>query len=97
MRSGILNVSKPIGQSSFAVVRAIRGVTGVQPIGHGGTLDPAANGVLPVLLGRATRLTEFVHQWPKTYLATLQLGAVSETYDGEGRITAVQDPTGITR
>jgi len=96
MRSGILNISKPAGQSSFAVVRAIRGVSGVQPIGHGGTLDPAAEGVLPVLLGWATRLTEFVHQWPKTYLATLQLGAVSETYDREGRITAMKDPSGIT-
>ena len=87
MRSGILNVSKPIGQSSFAVVRAVRSATKVDPAGHGGTLDPAADGVLPILLGRATRVADFIHEWPKTYVATLQFGATSDTYDSEGVIT----------
>ena len=96
VRSGILNIFKPAGLSSFAGVRKIRRATAVEPVGHGGTLDPSAEGVLPILLGRATRLTEFVHEWPKTYLATLQLGAVSETHDGEGRVTQAGDATAIS-
>ncbi len=88
MRSGILNVNKPGGQSSFAVVRAVRGATRVDPVGHGGTLDPAADGVLPILLGRATRVADFIHEWPKSYLATVQLGSTSDSYDSEGVITA---------
>ena len=96
MISGILNVDKPVGRSSFSVVRLIRRLSGVDPVGHGGTLDPAAEGVLPILLGRATRLAGFLHEWPKTYLATVQLGATSDTYDREGTITQVADATGLT-
>ena len=93
MISGILNLHKPVGPSSFSAVRQVRRLYGVDPIGHGGTLDPAAEGVLPILLGRATRLADFVHEWPKTYLATVQLGATSDTYDREGTITPVADAT----
>jgi tRNA pseudouridine55 synthase len=92
VRSGILNVRKPSGKTSFAVVRAVRGATGVEPAGHGGTLDPAADGVLPILLGRATRVADFIHEWPKTYVATVQFGATSDTYDGEGVITPSDGP-----
>jgi tRNA pseudouridine55 synthase len=87
---GLLNVDKPVGMSSFHAVRRVRRLTGVQRAGHGGTLDPAASGVLPVLLGRATRVAPFVHEWPKTYRAGVRLGFVSDTYDREGTIT----PTG---
>ena len=87
---GLLNLDKPVGMSSFHAVRRVRRVTGVDRAGHGGTLDPAASGVLPVLLGRATRVAPFVHEWPKTYRADVQLGFVSDTYDREGTIT----PTG---
>ena len=97
MASGILNVNKPAGPSSFGVVRAIRRLPGITKIGHGGTLDPAAEGVLPVLVNAATRLADFVHEWPKTYLATVTLGAVSDTGDSEGRITPSGDPKDITR
>jgi tRNA pseudouridine55 synthase len=86
LAAGILNVCKPAGISSFSVVRSLRRVTGVKRVGHGGTLDPAAEGVLPILLGSATRLSDFVHEWPKTYRAVVQLGAVSDTYDREGKI-----------
>lgn len=96
MVSGILNVNKPIGISSFAVVRAVRRLVGVDPVGHGGTLDPAADGVLPVLVGRATRTADFVHEWPKTYVATVQLGSTSDTYDREGTIMAGGDASHIT-
>lgn len=97
MASGILNVNKPAGPSSFALVRAIRKLPGVTKVGHGGTLDPAADGVLPVLVNAATRLAEFVHEWPKTYLATVTLGATSDTDDREGQITPAGDASGVTR
>ena len=96
MISGILNLNKPVGPSSFSLVRLVRRLSAVDPIGHGGTLDPAADGVLPILLGRATRLAEFVHEWPKTYLATVQLGATSDTYDREGTITPVAGATELS-
>ena len=97
MASGILNVNKPAGPSSFGVVRAIRRLPGITKIGHGGTLDPAADGVLPILVNAATRLADFVHEWPKTYLATVRFGAVSDTGDSEGTITPSGDARGVTR
>jgi tRNA pseudouridine55 synthase len=95
--SGILNVNKPAGPSSFAVVRTLRRLPGVVKAGHGGTLDPAADGVLPILINAATRLTDFIHEWPKTYLATVTFGYTSDTGDREGRISASGDPQTITR
>jgi tRNA pseudouridine55 synthase len=85
--SGILNVNKPAGPSSFAVVRTLRRLPGVLKAGHGGTLDPAAEGVLPILINGATRLADFVHEWPKTYLATMTFGFTSDTGDREGIIS----------
>ena len=72
MRPGVLNVDKPAGATSFSVVRRLREVTGAQRVGHAGTLDPLATGVLPVLFESATRLAEFAHKLPKTYLADIQ-------------------------
>ena len=97
MASGILNVDKPTGPSSFGVVRTVRRLPGITKIGHGGTLDPAANGVLPVLVNAATRVADFVHEWPKTYLAAVTFGAVSDTGDAEGTVTPSGDPRGITQ
>jgi tRNA pseudouridine55 synthase len=95
--SGILNVNKPVGPSSFAVVRNLRRLPGVVKAGHGGTLDPAADGVLPILINAATRVADFVHEWPKTYLATIIFGFISDTGDREGTITPLGDPATITR
>ncbi len=97
MTSGILNVNKPAGPSSFAVVRSLRRLPGVKKAGHGGTLDPAAEGVLPILINAATRLADFVHEWPKTYLATVTFGYTSDTGDREGTIRASGDATTINR
>jgi tRNA pseudouridine55 synthase len=97
VRSGILNVNKPAGPSSFAVVRTLRRLPGVLKAGHGGTLDPAAEGVLPILINGATRLADFVHEWPKTYEATVTFGFTSDTGDREGTITPAGDPQTITR
>jgi tRNA pseudouridine55 synthase len=95
--SGILNVNKPAGPSSFAVVRALRRLPGVQKAGHGGTLDPAAEGVLPILINSATRMADFVHEWRKTYEATVSFGFTSDTGDREGTITPAGDSRTISR
>jgi tRNA pseudouridine55 synthase len=95
--SGILNVNKPAGPSSFAVVRTLRRLPGVQKAGHGGTLDPAAEGVLPILINSATRMADFVHEWRKTYEATITFGFTSDTGDREGTITPAGDPRTISR
>jgi len=95
--SGILNVNKPVGPSSFAVIRTLRRLPGVLKAGHGGTLDPAAEGVLPILINGATRLADFVHEWPKTYVATVTFGFTSDTGDREGAITAAGDAKTISR
>jgi tRNA pseudouridine55 synthase len=66
-------------------------------VGHAGTLDPAAEGVLPVCLGQATRVAEYIVDEPKTYHATIRLGVSTDTYDAWGSVTATADPSGVTR
>jgi tRNA pseudouridine55 synthase len=95
--SGILNVNKAAGPPSFAVVRTLRRLPGVLKAGHGGTLDPVAEGVLPILINSATRMADFIHEWPKTYEATVAFGFTSDTGDREGTITPAGDPQLITR
>ncbi|MFL5732633.1 MAG: tRNA pseudouridine(55) synthase TruB [Chloroflexia bacterium] len=85
--SGVLNIDKPRGLTSHDVVARVRRLTGQRRAGHAGTLDPLATGVLPVVLGKATRLVEYLSDAGKAYRATLILGATTDTYDGEGTIT----------
>ncbi len=94
---GILNINKPPGCTSFSVVGLVRRLSGQRRVGHAGTLDPAASGVLPVCLGRATRVTEFLMDKPKTYRAQVELGVATDTGDAEGQVLRRGDPTGITR
>ena len=94
---GIINIDKPISKTSFAVVAAIRRLAGERRVGHGGTLDPMASGVLPVCIGRGTRVVEFLAEARKTYTAEITLGVTTDTYDTEGRITQRGDPFGIER
>jgi tRNA pseudouridine55 synthase len=94
---GILNIDKSRGKTSFAIVSAIRRLTGKRRVGHGGTLDPLASGVLPVCLGRGTRVVEFLAEAKKTYVAEITLGVATDTYDAEGRATRRGDPSGIER
>ena len=82
--TGILNVNKPRGWTSHDVVARVRKLAGQRRVGHAGTLDPLAEGVLPVLLGRATRLAEFVQSGSKVYRAVVKLGEATETDDAEG-------------
>jgi tRNA pseudouridine55 synthase len=87
--TGILNVNKPLGWTSHDVVARIRRLAGQKRVGHAGTLDPQAAGVLPVLLGRATRLADFIQSGTKTYIAAIKLGEATETDDSEGTVSSV--------
>lgn len=84
--TGILNVDKPPEMTSHDVVDAIRRVTGQRKVGHAGTLDPLATGVLLVCLGQATRVSEYLMAGRKRYRATIVLGMTTDTYDADGEI-----------
>jgi tRNA pseudouridine55 synthase len=81
---GLLVIDKPVGPTSHDVVASMRRVLGERRIGHTGTLDPAASGVLPLVLGRATRLARFLSAGDKRYEAVVRFGVATDTYDGEG-------------
>lgn len=85
---GFLNIYKPVGMTSHDVVATLRRVTKIKQIGHTGTLDPFAEGVLPICVGKATRLIEYL-QDDKEYLATVQFGASTNTFDLDGEKTSV--------
>jgi tRNA pseudouridine55 synthase len=93
----IFNIDKPPGITSFGVVAAARRLSGEKRVGHGGTLDPDATGVLPVFLGKGTRLIEFLMDATKTYHARIELGVTTDTYDASGKVTSVTDPSNIGR
>ncbi|MDQ7822404.1 MAG: tRNA pseudouridine(55) synthase TruB [Candidatus Eremiobacteraeota bacterium] len=90
--NGFLNVLKPPGMTSHDVVAYLRRTLAIKKVGHLGTLDPGAAGVLPVALGFATRLAEHVPSEPKGYRAELQFGLVSDSYDAFGAITETGSP-----
>ena len=96
MQPGVLNLNKPAGATSFTMVRRLRALTGAKRVGHAGTLDPLATGVLPILFESATRLADFAHLLPKTYLADIQLGSRTATDDAEADLEPVADPSGLT-
>ncbi len=89
---GILNILKPPGMTSFDVVAHLRGLLGTRKIGHAGTLDPLAVGVLPVCVGRATRAIEFLMDKNKYYRAELTLGVVTDTQDSTGQVLSTTEP-----
>jgi tRNA pseudouridine55 synthase len=86
--SGVLVVDKPVGLTSHDVVQIIRKGTNIRRAGHTGTLDPRASGVLVILIGPAVRLSEYVSASDKRYQAVVRLGATTDTYDAEGRVTS---------
>jgi len=90
--NGILNVFKPAGITSFGVIRQVRKISGEKKIGHIGTLDPLAEGVLPLFLGKMTKLISLFNSEDKKYRVSARFGAFSTTMDGEGVVTAVPIP-----
>lgn len=92
---GILVVDKPSGPTSFDVVRRIKHAARLRRVGHGGTLDPLASGVLPICVGEGTKLAAFLLDADKEYDVTLRLGVETDTYDAAGAITARHDPSAV--
>lgn len=92
---GLLVLDKPAGPTSHDVVEAVRRLAMGAKVGHAGTLDPFATGVLPLLLGRATRLSRYLSAERKTYAGTLTLGVATDTYDREGSIVSTSDAGSI--
>lgn len=88
---GLLLVNKPEGITSFDVIRRLRRITGVRKIGHAGTLDPAASGLMLILFGAACKQAMKLTKLDKRYVADIQLGANSSTGDREGELVAVND------
>jgi len=89
--SGILNTDKPAGMTSHDVVDRVRRISGQRRVGHTGTLDPAATGVLVVCLGQATRVAEYLMASDKVYRAQICLGVSTDTHDAEGEVTATAE------
>lgn len=94
---GILNVNKPQGKTSFSIVALVRRLGGGRRVGHAGTLDPMATGVLPICLEQGTRVTEFLFDASKTYRAEIEFGITTDTYDAWGKVLEQKDPSGIRR
>ncbi len=93
---GFLNIDKPLGMTSHDVVARTRRVFGVRKVGHAGTLDPLATGVLVICLGGATRLSEYVMHAQKRYTARVLFGVTTTTYDAEGEVTQTRDAADLT-
>ncbi len=97
MIDGIINVYKPSDMTSHDVVAIMRKLLGIKKIGHTGTLDPMAVGVLPVCIGKATRVMEYLDMDLKTYICTLRLGLITDTQDIWGQIIEERDCSHITK
>ena len=95
--NGILNVNKPQGKTSYDIVALVKRLSGEKRVGHAGTLDPLASGVLPVCLGQGTRVIEFLAESTKVYRAQIELGVVTDTYDAEGKVLERKDPSRVNR
>ena len=94
---GFLNIDKESDWTSTDVVRKVKSLTRVKKIGHGGTLDPIATGVLPLCIGPATRFADSILLGKKAYRLTVKLGTATDTYDSEGETVAESDPSAIDR
>jgi tRNA pseudouridine55 synthase len=88
--NGLLNIDKPVGPTSFQIIERLRRLTGIRKIGHTGTLDPLASGVLPICLGQAVRLSEYLSSEDKVYRAEITFGVRTTTDDAEGEIVSRQ-------
>ena len=95
--NGVINIYKNTGMTSFDVVAMVRRVAKMKKVGHTGTLDPAASGVLPVCLGKATKIIDYIMENKKVYRVNLKLGMVTDTYDLEGEVLREKDASHITK
>jgi tRNA pseudouridine55 synthase len=88
---GILNIFKNKGMTSFDVVRIVRKISKIKKVGHTGTLDPDATGVLPVCIGKATKIIDYIMEEQKSYYVKFKLGIITSTYDLEGEVIEEKD------
>jgi tRNA pseudouridine55 synthase len=95
-RGGVLPLDKPAGITSFDAIRQVRRILGERRVGHAGTLDPTATGLLPICVGRTTRFVDYFHAQPKTYHCVVRLGERSDTCDTEGVVSAGADAGRLT-
>ncbi|MFZ0625027.1 MAG: tRNA pseudouridine(55) synthase TruB [Acidimicrobiia bacterium] len=95
MTRGFLVIDKPGGMTSTAVVTRVKGATGAKKVGHAGTLDPMATGMLVVALGRATRLIRYIQEQPKEYIAAAMFGVATDTLDSDGAVIS-REPMSFT-
>lgn len=93
---GFLNINKPPGITSFDVVRQIRRAAHIRKVGHAGTLDPAATGVLPIAIGNATKLVDELVDAPKSYRGIIRFGVATDTYDADGQVISESDASTVT-
>ena len=89
--NGVLIVNKPKGYTSHDVVNILRKELGIKRIGHTGTLDPNATGVLPILIGNATKISKYLIEHDKTYIVQMKLGEKTDTLDSEGKVVELRD------
>ena len=89
--NGILSIIKPVGWTSMDVVRMLKRLTKQKRVGHAGTLDPRATGLLPICFGQATRVMEYLVDSPKTYMAVIELGVSTDSYDAAGQVTSIAE------
>jgi tRNA pseudouridine55 synthase len=94
-RGGVLSLDKPAGITSFDAVRQVRRILGERRVGHAGTLDPTATGLLPICVGRTTRFVDYFHAQPKTYHCVVRLGERSDTGDTEGVVSPGGDASAL--
>ena len=94
--NGIFSINKPAGITSHDVVARVRKLLKQKRVGHAGTLDPLASGVLPICVGQATRVAEFLSESGKAYQAVVVFGTATDTYDAEGTVTATASTSEIT-
>jgi tRNA pseudouridine55 synthase len=95
--SGVLLIDKPVGPTSFDVVRVVKRALRVKSAGHTGTLDPNASGLLPICIGDATRIAAFLTEESKEYEGIVRFGVETDTLDSAGTVTATRDAGGLSR
>ena len=94
--NGVINIFKPKGMTSFDVVREVKKICSTGKVGHTGTLDPEATGVLPVCIGRATKIIDYIMDSRKVYEVEFKLGIKTTTYDDEGEILETRETSHLT-
>jgi tRNA pseudouridine55 synthase len=94
---GILNINKAVGMTSHDVVARVRKILKQKRVGHTGTLDPMASGVLPICVGQATRVAEYLSESGKAYQAEITFGVMTDTYDAEGVVLSEKDTSALSR